>query len=321
MEPIRGTAPAPRRSGRRPPRPPRDRSEGSFLRRNIRVPGTLGLVIMVLALAVGTGFVGAFVWASNDAKNIRTQPLLPTMARPSDSPADAEVTTTTKPDLSPDGLKEKLGPSVWSVRTFDSAGQPAEGSAVLTRSAGGQGLLLTSLAVVEASTHVPAPDITVAGGGFNGKAQLWTWDAANDLALLVVGGTSIPALSWVADPASVKVGDRIFALGGDRKLKPGIVTGVSNQALEHNVFVDDALRGGPMVNVKGEVVGVSSVVFTAGGLPTETTFFAVPIRSACITVLSCSGAFSGPGGEAPATPSSPESTTAPTITAGGDKPG
>jgi len=274
------------------------------------VPGPLGLVVVVLALAMGTGFVGAYIWASNDARNIRTSPDTPPIPRRSDAAEPAEVTTTTKPDLSADTIAERLGPSVWAVRTFDSAGKPVQGSALLARSAGGQGLLLTSLAVVEASTHLPAPEITVSAGGSNEKAGLWTWDEAHDLALLVVGGTKTPAIPWVGDPTSLKVGDKVYALGADAKLKPGLVTTVSDQTVEHNVFVDDELRGGPLVNVKGEVVAISSAVYTAGGVPTETAFFGVPVRLSCAGVLACSGAFAGPGiVEAPATPSSAEPTT------------
>ncbi len=278
----------------------------------MRVPGPLGLVVVVLALAMGTGLVGAYVWARNDAHNIRTSPVSPPPAPRSGTTADTEVTTTTKPDLSADTLVEKLGPSVWTVRTFDSAGQPVQGSALLTQSNRGQGLLLTSLAVVEASTHQPAPEITVSGGGFNGKAQLFTWDATHDLALLVVSGTNTPALSWLSDPSSLKAGDKVFALGGDGKLKPGLVTAVSDQAVEHNVFVDDGLRGGAIVNVKGEVVAVSSAVYTAGGVPTDTAFFGIPIRASCAGVLTCTGAFAGPGAEIAPTP--PDVTTAKTAT-------
>lgn len=279
---------------------------------HVRVPGTIGLVVIVLALALGTGFVGAYVWARNDAHNIRSTPLTPTTLRRTDAPVETEVTTTTKPDLSADAIAEKVGPSVWSVHTFNSAGQPVQGSAWLTRSAGGQSLLITSLAVVEASTHQPAPDIVVSGGGFEGKAQLWTWDDTHDLALLVAGGTAKPALPWVGDPAGVQVGAKVFVVGGDAKLKPGVISAVSDQAVQHNVFVDDNLRGGAVVNVKGEVIAVSSAAYTAGGQPTDTAFFGVPVRLSCAAVLSCSGAFAGPTTDAGAPPSSTAtSTTAP----------
>jgi len=273
------------------------------------VPGTLGLVVVVLAIALGTGFFGAYIWARNDAQNVRSTPVPPVTVRRAEASVDTEVTTTTKPDLSADALAAKVGPSVWTVHTFDSAGQPVQGSAWLTRSAGGQGLLLTSLAVVEASTHQPAPDIVVSGGGYNGKAQLWTWDGPHDLALLVVGGTAKPALPWVSDPASLEVGSKVFVVGGDATLKPGVVTGVSDQAVQHNVFVDDALRGGAVVNLKGEVVAVSSAAYTAGGEPTDAAFFGVPVRLTCAAVLSCGGAFAGPVVEAGPVPSSTQTST------------
>ncbi|MGI8777324.1 MAG: trypsin-like peptidase domain-containing protein [Acidimicrobiales bacterium] len=305
--PTPAPAPAP------PPRPKRvrrrPRAEGSFLTRHVRVPGTLGLVVVVLAIALGTGFFGAFIWAGNDARNIRSTPVPPVTLRRAETSADTEVTTTTKPDLSADALAAKVGPSVWSVHTFDSAGRPVQGSAWLTRSSGGQGLLLTALAVVEASTHQPAPDIVVSGGGTDQKAQLWTWDAAHDLALLVVGGTAKPALLWTSDPASVKVGSKVFVVGGDVKLKPGVITGVSDQAVEHNVFVDDGLRGGAVVNLKGEVIAVSSAAYTAGSEPTDAAFFGVPVRLTCAAVLSCSGAFGAPATEAGPAPSSTQTST------------
>jgi hypothetical protein len=108
------------------------------------------------------------------------------------------------------------------------------------------------------------------------------------------------------------VGAKVFVVGGDAKLKPGVISAVSDQAVQHNVFVDDNLRGGAVVNVKGEVIAVSSAAYTAGGQPTDTAFFGVPVRLSCAAVLSCSGAFAGPTTDAGAPPSSTAtSTTAP----------
>ncbi|MGI9022740.1 MAG: trypsin-like peptidase domain-containing protein [Acidimicrobiales bacterium] len=278
--------------------PPVAASADSFLRRHFRVPGAVGIIVIVLALAVGTGFVGAYIWASNDAKNVRTTPTPLAVERPPAEAAEVVPTTTTLPDLSADALAAKLRPSVWSVRTFDSAGRPVQGSGFLAR-AGNQGLLLTSLAVVEASTHLPAPEIVVTGGGYDGKAQLWSWDEEHDLALLVVDRTDDPAPPWLSEPARLKVGAKVFAVGENGVLKPGVVTGLSGQAVDHNIFIDDVLRGGAIVDVKGEVVAVSSAAYTAGGNPTDTAFFGVPIRNSCARVLTCTGAFAGPGTEVP----------------------
>ena len=99
-------------------------------------------------------------------------------------------------------------------------------------------------------------------------------------------------------------------------MKPGIVTGVSDQSLEHNIFVDGPLRGGGIVDVKGEVVAVASAVYTAGGNATETAFFGVPIRTSCARVLVCSGAFAASEAKAPveSTPLGPTTTAGSTAT-------
>ncbi|HYX43791.1 MAG TPA: serine protease, partial [Acidimicrobiales bacterium] len=183
-------------------------------------------------------------------------------------------------------LARTLGPAVWTVNTLNSAGQPVTGSAFVVGSPGGQGLLITSLAVVEAATRQPAPEIAVMGGGYNGNATLWTWDEGRDLALLAVSRSAIPP-EWANESTPLRVGDRIFAVGGGGKVAPGIVTGVNASAVQHNVFIDDSLRGGPLVNPKGDVVAVASAAFTGGGKPTDTSFFGVPIRAICAGVLRC----------------------------------
>jgi S1-C subfamily serine protease len=260
----------------------------SFLSRHLGRPGAVGIVVVVLVIAVASGFTGALVWAGQNSGNLRQGPPVPppTIGRLQEPPPPTETTSTTKPDLPPDALAAKLAPSVWSVATFDSAGQPVRGAALVAGSADGQGLLVTSLAVVEASTH-QVPEITVTGPGFNGPAVLWTWDDGRDLALLVVPRTGGPVPPWVVDPDSVKVGDPVFAVGAGRKLTAGVVTAKTASAVAHNVFIDDTLRGGPLVNQKGEVVALSSAVYTGGGRPTDTAFFAVPIAQVCASVLRC----------------------------------
>jgi S1-C subfamily serine protease len=147
--------------------------------------------------------------------------------------------------------------------------------------------LLTSLALVQAATRAPGPGITVKNGTFNAPAALWTWDEGRDLALLVVEGKgNSPSLPWAGDNPPLRVGDPIFAVGVDRVV-PGVVAGVSPGAIQHNIFIDDPLRGGALVNIKGEVLAVASPAFTPGAQITDTVFFGVPIRVVCAAVLNC----------------------------------
>ncbi|HEX2273478.1 MAG TPA: trypsin-like peptidase domain-containing protein [Acidimicrobiales bacterium] len=304
-------APGPPRTPRRSP-PVRRHPERRPLRRLLVAvqglflrPNALAVAIVVVAICLVTGFAGAVLWANSDSQYIRRDaPVAPPPDRRpiEEALAEGETTTTTKPDLSPEALAAKLGPSVWSVETLNSAGQPVGGSAFLAGSSGDQGLLLTSLAAVEASTREPGPEITVKGATFTGKATVWTWDEGRDLALLVVQRGTAPVPEWVGDNPPLKEGDKLFAVGGGGRVTSGTVLRLAPDNVEHDIVVDDALRGGPLVNVKGEVVGVASAVYTAGGVPLQTVYAGVPIRTACAAVLKC-------GDTAPPTTARATSTT------------
>ncbi|HWC10800.1 MAG TPA: trypsin-like peptidase domain-containing protein, partial [Acidimicrobiales bacterium] len=299
-----------RRPVDRRPRPDEHRPGGgrpSLLRRHFAPPSAFGVVVIALTIAVLTGVAGAYVWANNDAGRLRVSgPTSPSTVRPAElaPPPEIENTTTTRPDLSPEAVARTVGPAVWTVNTLNSAGQPVTGAAFLVGSPGGRGLLVTSLTVVEASTRQPGPEITVVGGGYNGAASLWTWDEARDLALLTVG-RSAPAPRWADEP--LRPGDRIYAVGGGGKVAAGIVTAVTGTAVQHNVFIEDPFRGGPLVNAKGDVVAVSSAAFTGGGKATDTAFFGVPVRDVCAGVLRCGDAAVPPT----TTPGGGSSTTQP----------
>ncbi len=296
-----GSAPGVARRGRRRSRPARhDAERRSFFRRNFLPPTVFGLVVLVILVAAVTGFAGAVLWAVNDSEYIRQgAPAAPPpdRSRADEVLAESETTTTTKPDLTSDGVAEKLGPSVWSVTTLDSAGQPVGGSAFTVGASGNRGLLVTSLSIVEASTREPGPEIQVKGTSFEGAATLWTWDERRDLALLVVDRGNAPALEWAAD-TPLAPGDRIFALGDDRQVRQGTVVNVMPGSIEHDVVVDDTLRGGPLVNRKGELVAVSSAAYTGGGTPTDTAYFGVPIQDSCGRVLRCGGGSPAPAAAA-----------------------
>ena len=253
-------------------------------------PKPATIAVMVVLICAVTGFTGAVLWANSDSQYIRrTAPVAPPPDRTpiEEILAEAEPTTTTKPDLTPEALAAKLAPSVWSVETLDSAGRPVAGSAFLAGSARDQGLLLTSLATVEAATHEPGPEITVRGTTFTGKATLWTWDEGRDLALLSVQRGTAPVPPWVGDDPRLEVGDKVFAVGGGARVTGGLVVRLAPDSVEHDIVIDDGLRGGPLVNVKGEVVGVASALYSPGGVPVDTVYAGVPIRIACERVLKC----------------------------------
>jgi hypothetical protein len=261
------------------------------------------MLLIATALAVVTAFVATVVYANVDANrkvNAGPTTVPPNPAVVSTLPGDDGPTTTKVPEiLSQDDLTKKLNASIRSVQTLDQAGQPVQGTAFVVGSFGGQTLLLTSFSLVEAGTRDPAPPITLNGGQ---TATLWTWQPQRDLALLVIGG-SVESLPWATAPP--KNGDKVYAGVAGQKMAQGVVTGVADDGIATNIFVDGSRQGAPIVNQKGEVLAMASAAYNPGGRATDTTFIGVPIKAACDQVLRCGGGNTVPG----ATPTTIAGTT------------
>jgi S1-C subfamily serine protease len=287
-----------------------------FLRRHFWPPSAFGIIVISLVVSVIVGFTGALIYtSSNNAKIAAVDPADQTRVAPT-IPASAEPTgpTTTKPPeiLTQDGIAKKAGPSVWTVSTLDEAGRPVEGSGFIAGSFGGQTFLLTSLSIVRAATRIPGPDIVVRNGGSDVKATLWTWQEDRDLALLVTGRTA-PSLSWADTDPQVKAGDKVYVLGGGGGSPvAGVVSSVSPASIQHNVFIDASRQGAPLLNEKGQVLGMVSLALNPGAGPADSNFFAIPIAAACDRVLSCGGGTTG----IPSTTVAPNGNNATTTTRG-----
>jgi len=264
-----------------------------FLRRHFWPPSAFGIVVISLLVSMLVGFTGALIYTSSDNANLAgVDPADQTRVAPTVPPGSEPLgPSTTKPPeiLTPDGIATKARPSVWSVSSLDEAGRPVEGSGFIAGSFGGQTYVLTSLSIVRAATRIPGPEILVKNGGSEVKATLWTWQEDTDLALLVTNRTA-PSLSWADETPALKAGDKVYVLGGqDSAPVAGVVSNISPTGIQHNVFVDQRRQGAPLLNDKGQILGMVSLALTPGAGPGTITFFAVPIATACDRVLSCGG--------------------------------
>jgi S1-C subfamily serine protease len=246
----------------------------------------------VLLASVVTGFCGGFVYTQSGSGKVELQdpagPVRPDNANPVPTAAPSAGPTTTKLEvLSVDALARKVAPSVWRVTTMDEAGKPVEVSAMVAGSFGGESFLLTTFSAVRAATKSPGPEIIVRNGGTQTTATLWTWQEDQDLALLVVSRPS-PPLPWAGDSHVSKAGDKVFVAAEGTGLVQGKITSVSSTGIEHDIAIDGLRQGGPLINDRGEVLGMASSEYNPGGTGTDRIFIAVPIRNACEQVLSCS---------------------------------
>jgi len=250
------------------------------------------LLIVVVTLSLVTGLIGGWIYTRTESGKVELQdpagpePVADIEVRPTTAAPDQAPTT--KPFLSVEALGDRVAPSVWRVSTLDEAGRPVEASAVVAGSFGGQSFLLTTFAVVRASTRVPGPQIVVRNGGTDAQATLWTWQEDRDLALLVISRPA-PPLLWATENPEGKTGDRVFLAAEGAGLVSGKILATSGTGIQHNISTDDRRQGGALINEKGEVLGMASRDYDPGGVGTDRIFVAVPMRAACAQVLQCGG--------------------------------
>ncbi len=143
----------------------------------------------------------------------------------------------------------------------------------------GTGVVLTSDGEILTNAHVveDASDVVVrfAGETEPRVAKILATDTGNDLALIKVEATGLVAATF-AKPGSVKIGDTVVAIGyalaldGGPTVTLGIVSalkrtietdsGALNSLIQTDAAISSGNSGGPLVNLKGEVVGINTAV-------------------------------------------------------------
>jgi serine protease Do len=108
------------------------------------------------------------------------------------------------------------------------------------------------------------------------KAKIIGTDKRTDVALIKIDATNLPKAT-IGDPAALKVGEWVAAIGSPFGLENTMTAGIvsaKGRALPQENFVpfiqtDVAINpgnsGGPLYNLRGEVVGVNSQIYSRSG--------------------------------------------------------
>jgi len=162
------------------------------------------------------------------------------------------------------------------------------------------GFLLTALHVVKdaKAIEISCPE--------SGRVSTWVekFSEANDLAILRVADGKTPTYLSLGDLKSVSLGEQVFTigfpapnlLGGEAKFADGVVSSMSVGGdagyMQISVPVQPGNSGGPLINQRGEVVGVVIATVSAlsflkgtGALPQNVSWavkgtFAAPLFDA-----------------------------------------
>jgi S1-C subfamily serine protease len=154
------------------------------------------------------------------------------------------------------------------------------------------GHILTNYHVVEGAQTI---EVTL-GDQSRFKAKYIGADTRNDIALIQVdpGGHKLTPLP-LGDSRNLLVGQRVLAIGNPFGLQSTLTTGVVSSLgrtvqISDNTFIDEAIQtdaainrgnsGGPLLNTRGEVIGINSAIYTTAGTAAAGIGFAIPINTA-----------------------------------------
>ena len=142
----------------------------------------------------------------------------------------------------------------------------------------GTGFIISPDGQVVTNAHVVENAVTIKVTLFDGtvkSAELVQKDPSRDLAVLKIDGDNLPS-ARLGNSAEVEVGDEVLAIGNALGLgdTPTVTTGIvsaldrqlqlAGNRLTRLIQTDAAINpgnsGGPLVNAKGEVIGVNTAI-------------------------------------------------------------
>ena len=153
-----------------------------------------------------------------------------------------------------------------------------EGSRRPVRAAG-SGFVLNANGYIVTNNHVVenATDIQVKlDDGRELPAKVVGRDSKTDLALLKVDATGLPVIP-LGDSTAPQVGEPVMAIGNPFGLEQTVTTGIVSATgrvigsgpydnfIQTDASINPGNSGGPLINARGEVIGINTAIFSRGG--------------------------------------------------------
>lgn len=191
-------------------------------------------------------------------------------------------------------LAEKLTPSVVNISSFSqSETENSEGNTPLSESLGsgfiidGNGYIITNNHVVDKAESI---SITLSDNTKT-EARVIGKDPKTDLALIKIETKHPLNAVKFGDSDKIRVGDWVLAIGNPFGLGSSVTAGIVSAKsrdiesgpydsfIQTDASINQGNSGGPMFNLQGEVIGISSAIFSTTGA-SQGVGFAIPANLA-----------------------------------------
>ena len=217
------------------------------------------------------------------------------------TPAPAEkvpVSSSASGDMDESQIFESTVDSMVSITTtvegYNFFGQRVKGEA------SGSGFILTKDGYVLTNYHVVDGSSAISVNLYNGdtyNASLVGYDSSNDVAVLKVDAADLKPVT-LGDSDALKEGQHVVAIGNalgrfSFSITNGIISGIGRDVqvssnhtmslLQVSCAINSGNSGGALLNMKGEVVGITNAKYGSSGYSSEASVdnvgFAIPINS------------------------------------------
>lgn len=178
------------------------------------------------------------------------------------------------------------------IEVLGSRGTLSSGSGFVYKKDEKYGYILTNHHVIQGGTKF---EVTFADGS-EALAERVNSDEYYDIAVLKVDVSKIKSVSKIGNSANLELGDSVFTVGAPLgkeymgTITKGIVSGINRmvsveltsgaylmEVIQTDASINSGNSGGPICNIKGEVIGITSSKLIGNGV--EGMGFAIPINS------------------------------------------
>lgn len=178
------------------------------------------------------------------------------------------------------------------IENYNKLGNEFVGSGFIYKKDDNNGYILTNYHVIEKGKEYTI----IFSDGSETRASLVGGDEYYDIAILKISTDKVRKIATLGDSSKIELGDTVFTVGSPLgrnymgTITKGIVSGISRvvsvklssgsylmEVIQTDASINSGNSGGPLCNIKGEVIGITSSKLQGNGI--EGMGFAIPINT------------------------------------------